>query len=110
MTRYSLESRRRRYVKGYGFLSFTKNIGKRALKAGKEIGKSGLVKTAIKSAGKKAIDAGKELARSDTFKKAVKSVGEKAVSQAADAAGDFIGSKIAYKLADQSKNCLVFVL
>ena len=26
--RYSLEPRERRYVKGYGFLSFTRNIGK----------------------------------------------------------------------------------
>ena len=26
--RYSIESRDRRYVKGYGFLSFAKNIGK----------------------------------------------------------------------------------
>ena len=26
--RYSIESRERRYVKGYGFLSFAKNIGR----------------------------------------------------------------------------------
>ena len=26
--RHSIESRERRYVKGYGFLSFAKNIGK----------------------------------------------------------------------------------
>ena len=26
--RYSVEARDRRYVKGYGFLSFAKNIGK----------------------------------------------------------------------------------
>ena len=26
--RYSIEPRERRYVKGYGFLSFTKNIGR----------------------------------------------------------------------------------
>ena len=26
--RYIIESRERRYVKGYGFLSFAKNIGK----------------------------------------------------------------------------------
>ena len=26
--RYSIEPRERRYVKGYGFLSFAKNIGK----------------------------------------------------------------------------------
>ena len=28
MTRYSIELRTRKYVKGYGFLSFAKNIGK----------------------------------------------------------------------------------
>ena len=27
--RYSIESRDRRYVKGYGFLTFAKNIGKK---------------------------------------------------------------------------------
>ena len=27
--RYSIEPKDRRYVKGYGFLSFTKNIGKK---------------------------------------------------------------------------------
>ena len=27
--RYSIETRDRRYVKGYGFLSFAKNIGKK---------------------------------------------------------------------------------
>ena len=27
--RYSIESRDRRYVKGYGFLSFAKNIGQK---------------------------------------------------------------------------------
>ena len=29
---YSIESRDRRYVKGYGFLSFAKNIGKTLVK------------------------------------------------------------------------------
>ena len=31
--RYSIEPRERRYVKRYGFLSFTKNIGTHAAKA-----------------------------------------------------------------------------
>ena len=37
MTRYSVQPRDRRYVKGYGFLSFAKKIGKNI---GKNISKS----------------------------------------------------------------------
>ena len=37
MTCYSVQSRRRIFVKGYGFLSFTKNMGKNI---GKNISKS----------------------------------------------------------------------
>ena len=37
---YSVKLRDRRYVKGYGFLSFAKNIGKHAIKVTKNIGKS----------------------------------------------------------------------
>ena len=33
--RYSIEPRERRYVKGYGFLSFPRNLGTHATKAGK---------------------------------------------------------------------------
>ena len=35
--RYSVEPRERRYVKGYGFLSFAKNIGTYAAKAAKNM-------------------------------------------------------------------------
>ena len=38
--RYSIEPRVRRYVKGYGFLSFARNIGKHAIKVTKNIGKN----------------------------------------------------------------------
>ena len=54
--RYSIEPRDRRYVKGYGFLSFAKNIGTHATKVTKNIGKTirnkynqKLVDSAIKS-------------------------------------------------------------
>ena len=43
---YSIESRERRYVKGYGFLSFAKNIGRNV---GNKYGQK-LVDTAKKSA------------------------------------------------------------
>ena len=35
--RYSIEPRERRYVKGYGFLSFAKNIGTHAAEAAKNM-------------------------------------------------------------------------
>ena len=35
--RYSIEPRERRYVKGYGFLSFARNIGTHAAKAAKNM-------------------------------------------------------------------------
>ena len=35
--RYSIEPRERRYVKGYGFLSFARNIGTHADKAAKNM-------------------------------------------------------------------------
>ena len=35
--RYSTEPRERRYVKGYGFLSFAKNLGTHATKASKNL-------------------------------------------------------------------------
>ena len=33
--RYSVEPKERRYVKGYGFLSFARNIGTHAIKVAK---------------------------------------------------------------------------
>ena len=35
--RYSIEPRERRYVKGYGFLSFAKNMGTHATKLVKKL-------------------------------------------------------------------------
>ena len=35
--RYSIEPRKRRYVKGYGFLSFPKNLGTHTTKAAKNL-------------------------------------------------------------------------
>ena len=51
--RYSIEPRERRYVKGYGFLSFTRIIGMHAAKAAKNMSNKysqKLVDTAKKSA------------------------------------------------------------
>ena len=35
--RYSIEPRERRYVKGYGFLSFARNLGRHETKVAKNI-------------------------------------------------------------------------
>ena len=51
--RYSIEPRERRHVKGYGFLSFARNIGTHAAKAAKNMSNKysqKLVDTAKKSA------------------------------------------------------------
>ena len=50
---YSIEPRERRHVKGYGFLTFARNIGTHAAKAAKNMSKKynqKLVDTAKKSA------------------------------------------------------------
>ena len=82
--RYSIEPRDKRYVKGYGFLSFVKNIGK-------NISSKYSLKL-VGSAKKSATDA------------------IKAASKTADATGDLIGNKITDKIANVSKylqrNCI----
>ena len=76
--RYSIEPRERRYVKRYGFLSFTRNIGN---KYGKK-----LTDTAIKTGNDFAAIAGKKI-----------------VQKTAETTGYLIGNKIAYKITSASK-------
>ena len=78
MMRYSIEPRFRKYVKGYGFLSFAKNFGN---KYGKR-----LMDTATK-------------AGMDAAKIASKGV----VQKTAEATGDLIGNKIADKITSIGK-------
>ena len=95
--RYSIEPRGRRFVKGYGFMSFARNFGNKYAKK--------LMNTAIKTGtnfhnkyGKKltdiAIKAGKDFATI---------VGKKIVHKSAEATGDLIGNKIADKITSVSK-------
>ena len=95
--RYSIEPRGRRFVKGYGFMSFARNFGNKYAKK--------LMNTAIKTGtnfhnkyGKKltdiAIKAGKDFATI---------VGKKIVHKSAEATGDLIGNKIADKITSASK-------
>ena len=97
--RYSIESKERRYVKGYGFLSFARNFGN---KYGKK-----LMNTAIKTGTSFNSMYGKKL--TDTAIKTGKDfatiAGKKIVHESAEATGDLIGNKIADKItANPSKN------
>ena len=76
--RYSIEPTERRYVKGYGFLYFARNLNN---KYGQK----------LDSAKKSATDA---------FKIASKT----AIQKTAEATGDLIGNKTADKITSYSKN------
>ena len=80
--RYSIEPRDRIYVKGYGFLSFAKNIGKNL----------------SNKYGQKLLDSAKK-SRIDAIKTALK----RAIQKTAEATGDQIGNKIADKIASVLK-------
>ena len=90
--RYSIEPRERGYIKGYGFLSFARNLGN---KYGKK-----LMNTAIKTGTNFNGKYGKKL--TDTAIKTGKDfatiAGKKIVHRSAEATGDLIGNKIADKI------------
>ena len=76
--RYSIEPRERRYVKGYGFLSFARNFSDKYSKS--------LMDNGI-----------------DVSKKFAKTAGKKILKETAKATGDLIGNKIAVKTTSASK-------
>ena len=87
--RYSIEPRERRHVKGYGFLSYARNIGTHASKVAKNMSNKysqKLVDTAKKSA-----------------TDAIKSASKRAIQKTAEATGDLVGNKIADKITSASK-------
>ena len=94
---YSIEPRERKFVKGYGFMSFARNFGN---KYGKN-----LMNTAIKSGTNFNSKYGKKLA--DTAIKTGEDfatiAGKKIVHKSAEATGDLIGNKIADKITSASK-------
>ena len=77
--RYSIEPRERRYVKGYGFMSFARNFSDKY----------------SKSLMDKGIDVSKEFA---------KTAGKKILKEKAKATADLTGNKIADKITSASKN------
>ena len=80
--RYSIEPRDRIYIKGYGFLSFVKNMGK----------------SLSNKYSQKLIDSAKK-STTDAIKTALK----RAIKKTAEATGDLIGNKIADKITSVSK-------
>ena len=80
--RYSMEPRDRIYAKGYGFLSFAKNMGK------------GL----SNKYGQKPFDSAKT-----STKDAINTASKRAIQKTAEATGDLIGKKIADKITSASK-------
>ena len=95
--RYSIEPKERRYVKGYGFMSFARNFGN---KYGKK-----LMNTAIKTGANFNSKYSKKL--TDTAIKTGKDfatiAGKKIVHKSTEATGDLIGNKIADKITSASK-------
>ena len=87
--RYSIEPRERRYVKGYGFLSFARNLGTHSIKVAKNLNNKydqRLADSAKKSA-------------TDAFKIASK----RAIQKTAEATEDLVGNTIANKITSISK-------
>ena len=83
--RYSIEPKDRIYVKGYGFLSFAKNMGKNSSnKYGQKL---------LNSTKKSTTDA-------------IKTASKRAIQKTAEATGDLIGNKIADKITSVSKRFL----
>ena len=90
MVRYSVQSRNSISIKGYGFLSFAKNMGK--------IDKN-MTKSLSDKYSQKLLDHAKQSA-TDAFKTASK----RAIQKTAEATGDLIGCKIADRITKISKN------
>ena len=80
--RYSIEPRDRIYVKGYGFLSFAKNMGK----------------SLSSKYGQKLLDSTKRSATD-----AIKTTSKRVIQKTAEATGDLIGNKTADKITSISK-------
>ena len=81
--RYSVEPENRIYIKGYGFLSFAKNMGKNL----------------SNKYGQKLLDTAKK-----STTDAIKTASKRAIQKIAEATGNLIGNKITDKITSHSKN------
>ena len=79
--RYSIELKDRVYVKGYGFLSFAKNISKNL----------------TNKYSQNVLDTAK-----NTMTDTIKTASKRAIQRTAEAAGDLIGNKIADKITGRT--------
>ena len=95
---YSAEPRDRIFVKGYGFLSFAKNMGKNV---SKNISKnlSGKYSPGMLAMRQRLLDHAKQSATD-----ALKTSSKRVIKKTAEATGDLIGNKIANKITRVSKN------
>ena len=80
--RYSIKPRDRIFAKGYGFLSFAKNMGK----------------ILSNKYSQKLLDSAKKI-----YSRCNKSTSKRAIQKTAEATGDLIGNKIADKITSVSK-------
>ena len=80
--RYLIEPRDRIYLKGYGFLSFAKNMGK----------------SLSNKYGQKRLDSAKK-----STTDAIKTASKRAIQKTAEVTGDLLGNKIADKITSVSK-------
>ena len=87
--RYLVKPRDRTYVKGYGFLSFPKNMDTHATKVAKNVSNKCDQKL-LDSAKKATIDA-------------IKTASKRAIKKTVEATGDLTGNKVANKIASVSK-------
>ena len=81
---YSIEPRERRYVKGYGFLSFARNQGTHSTKVAKNLSNK---------YGQKLADSAKEPATD-----ALQIAGKRAIQKTAEVSADLVGNFIADKI------------
>ena len=93
--RYSLEPNYRRYVKGYGFLSFARKSGE---KYGKKL-MNAATKVGTSKYGKKILDTTKK--QGSEF---AKIAGKTIVRRSAETTGDLIGNRIADKITSLGKS------
>ena len=105
--RHSLEPEYRRYVKGYGFLSFARNFwGKygKSMTSSKSVKK--LMNSTIKTGTNFNNKYGKKLTNTaiKTGKDFATIAGKKIVHKSAEATGDLVGNKIADKITSMGRS------
>ena len=89
---YSIKPRERTHVKGYGFLSFARNIGTHATK---------VAKNTNNKYGQKLVDMAKKSATD-----AIKTASKRATQKTVEATRDLVGNKFADKIKIASKKTL----